>query len=97
MGVYEDRNTILGLRINIENPVNSGDYFVEYEFTGDTWREDAMLVLPHFIDKRGVMLQTLHPFSTSHNLATNQTIETGNLWLNNPYFTVHDLLPFKTS
>jgi hypothetical protein len=97
MGIYEDTATILGLRINIEKPPNSGDFFVEYEFTGDDWKENAMLVLPHFIGKAGVMLQTLHPFSSSHNLTTNQTIKTGNLWLNNPYFTVHDLLPFKTS
>jgi len=92
MGVYEDRNTILGLRINIEKPLNSGDYYIEYEFTGDDWKENAALILPDYIGKTGVMIQTLHPFSTSHNLATDQIINTGNLWLNNPYFKYKDLL-----
>jgi hypothetical protein len=93
MGIYEDRSTILGLRICVEDSA-SGDYFVEYEFTGDTWKEDAVLILPDFIKQTGVIIQTLHPFSTSHNLDTNAKEDVGNLWLNNPYFKIQDLLPF---
>ena len=93
MGIYEDRSTILGLRICVDG--GDGDYFVEYEFTEDTWKENAVLVLPDFLGKSGVIIQTLHPFTTSHNLDTNAKEDVGNLWLNNPYFKIQDLLQFK--
>lgn len=93
MGIYEDRSTILGLRICVKD--EGGDYFVQYEFTGDNWREGAVLVLPDFLGKPDVIIQTLHPFSTSHNLDTSAKEDVGNLWLNNPYFKIQDLLPFK--
>ena len=91
MGVYWDNNAVLGIRICLEQPA-TGDYLVKHEFTGDTWKENAALVLPHFLGKPGVVIQTLHPFSTSHNIATNEKHSTGNLWLNNPYFKYQDLL-----
>jgi hypothetical protein len=93
MGIYEDRSTILGIRICFKGA--NGDYFIEYEFTGDTWKENAVIVLPDFLGKSGVIIQTLHPFTTSHNLDTNAREDVGNLWLNNPYFKIQDLLQFK--
>jgi hypothetical protein len=91
MGVYWDNNAVLGIRICLEQPA-AGDYFVKYEFTGDTWKEDAALILPDFLGKAGVIIQTLHHFSTSHNLTTKEKHNTGDLWLNNPYFKYQDLL-----
>jgi hypothetical protein len=90
MGIYTSDN-ILGLRILIEMPHGSGDYFVEYEFTDPNWKQQAMYYLPEFRGKSGVKIQTLHPFSTSHNLQTGATHEPGNLWLDNFTINANDL------
>ena len=48
MGIYTDDTTILGVRILVETPPISGDYYVKYEFVGDNWKYNASKILPHF-------------------------------------------------
>jgi hypothetical protein len=90
MGIYTGED-ILGLRILIEMPHGGGDYFVKYEFTAPNWKQQAMYYLPEFRGKPGVKIQTLHPFSTSYNIQTGKTQDTGNLWLDNFNIRVEDL------
>ncbi len=90
MGIYTGED-ILGLRILIENPNGSGDYYVKYEFTDPEWKYQAMYYLPQFRGKPGVKIQTLHPFTTSHNIQTGRTHEPGNLWLDNFNININDL------
>lgn len=91
MGIYTDDTTILGVRILVETPINSGDYYVKYEFIGDNWKYNASKILPHFLNQNDVKIQTLHPFSTSYNLTTGQTMEPGNIWLDNHLFRLENL------
>lgn len=90
MGIYTD-NAIIGLRILMEMPHGGGDYFVKYEFTDPNWRAMSLQVLPHFLGQKGVKIQTLHPFSTSHNINTGKIEEPGNIWLDNFYVTLESL------
>jgi hypothetical protein len=91
MGIYTD-NTILGIRILVETQHGGGsDYYVSYEFINENWKENAINTLPHYLGKPGVKIQTLHPFSSSHNLYTGQKMEPGNIWLDNNYFKLEDL------
>jgi hypothetical protein len=90
MGIYTDE-LIIGLRILIEMPHGGGDYYVKYEFTDVNWKIEASQILPHFFGKSGVKIQTLHPFSTSHNIQTGKTEEPGNIWIDNFYFKLEDL------
>jgi hypothetical protein len=92
MGIYSDTSTILGIRILIQAPELNGDYFVKHEFSGDRWKERAARVLPYFINLKEVKLQTLHPFSTSHDLYTGEERTPGSLWFDNHYFKLDDLL-----
>lgn len=91
MGIYTDDTTILGLRILIEMPYGGGDYYVKYEFTDTNWKQQAIKILPQFLGQKDVKIQTLHPFSSSHNLYTGQISEPSNLWLDNNYFKLDDL------
>jgi hypothetical protein len=91
MGIYTD-DSILGLRILIEMPHGGGDYYVKYEFTDPNWRQDAIYYLPQFLGKAGVKVQTLHPFTTSHNIQTGAVREPGNLWLDNFHITIEELM-----
>jgi hypothetical protein len=90
MGIYTD-DAIIGLRILVEMPHGGGDYFVKYEFIDPNWRALALQVLPHFLGQKGVKIQTLHPFSTSHNINTGDIQEPGNIWLDNFYITLESL------
>ena len=90
MGIYTD-DTIIGLRILIETPKMGGDYYVEYEFTEINWKQLALIYLPQYIGKPGVKIQTLHPFSTSHNIQTGTTHEPSNIWLDNYLIKIEDL------
>jgi hypothetical protein len=92
MGIYYNTNLILGLRILLLIPNNFNNYYyVKYEFTGDNWRKDAMRIVSHYIDKEGVKIQTLHPFSESFNIQTGQINEASNIWLDNYYLNKNDL------
>jgi hypothetical protein len=91
MGIYTDDHIILGVRVLIEKPQSSHNFFVEYEFSGDKWKENALEVLPYYLGKTGVKIQTLHSFSTSHNVQTGQEITPGNIWLDNQLFKITDL------
>jgi hypothetical protein len=90
MGIYTGES-ILGLRILIEMPHGGGDYYVKYEFTDVNWKQQAIYYLPQFIGQKGIKIQTLHPFSTSHNLQTGKQETPGTLWLDNFYITVEQL------
>jgi hypothetical protein len=81
---------MLGLRILIETS-HGGDYYVKYEFTDANWKQQAIYYLPQFSGKPGVKIQTLHPFSTSHNLHTGKEETPGTLWLDNFYITIENL------
>jgi hypothetical protein len=92
MGIYEDRHTILGIRILVEEPINSNDYYIKYEYTGDNWESLVANVLPYYLGNKQVKIQTLHPFSSSHNVYTGKTHDVGSLWLDNINFKLEDLL-----
>ena len=91
MGIYSDSGTILGVRILIGTPEYNGDFNVKHEFTGEDWIINALRVLPYYLGKRDVKIQTLHSFSTSYNLITGQYKEPGNIWLDNHYLKLEDL------
>jgi hypothetical protein len=91
MGIYSDDKVILGLRILIEMPHGGADYYVKHEFANPNWREQAINYLPQFAGKPGVKIQTLHPFTTSHNIQTGKTHTPGNLWLDNFHITAEEL------
>lgn len=86
-----DSGTILGVRILIGTPELNSHFNVKYEFIGDDWILNALHVLPYYLGKRDVQIQTLHPFSTSYNLTTGEYKEPGNLWLDNNYLKLEDL------
>lgn len=90
MGIYSDDAVILGVRILIEDPVNSGDFYTKHEFIGPNWKIDAAQHFCYYYGKAGVRFQTLHPFSTSHNLRTGKTEEPGEIWLNNSFIKPAD-------
>lgn len=91
MGIYSNDNIILGLRILIEMPHGGGDYYVKYEFTDTSWKEDAIKILPDFLGQENVKIQTLHSFTSSHNIITGKISEPTNIWLDNFYITLKDL------
>ncbi len=90
MGIYSDDAVILGIRILIEEPYNSGNFFAKHEFTGPNWKQDAANHVLFYFGKAGVRFQTLHPFSTSHNLNTGEKHEPGEIWLNNSFIKPAD-------
>ncbi len=94
MGIYSEPGTILGIRILIEAPQLNGDFYVKYEFTGDDWTLNASRVLPHYLGKKDVKIQTLHPFSTSYNLTSGQETVPGNLWLDNHHLKLKDIYKY---
>ena len=70
-----------------------GDQLTDkHEFTGSNWKKDAMRVVSYYFALKDVKIQTLHPFSTSYNITTGQKKEPANLWLDNIYIKVEDLL-----
>ena len=79
MGIYTDQTTILGIRILIEEPVDSGDYYVKHTFTGPNWQKKSFNTVCNFTAGSNVKIQTLHPSSTSYG----EKRETCNLWLDN--------------
>lgn len=91
MGIYTDESIFLGLRILIETQQGTSDYYVYNEFTDANWKTEASRILPHFLGKSGVKIQTLHPFSTSHNIQTGKTEEPRNIWIDNFYLKLEDL------
>lgn len=91
MGIYSDSGTILGVRILIEAPELNRDYYVKYEFIGEDWALNASKVIPYYLGRKDVKIQTLHPFSTSYNLTTGQETAPGNLWLDNHHLKLEDL------
>jgi hypothetical protein len=88
MGIYTDEATIVGIRILIEEPVNSGDYYVNHEFTGPNWQKKSFNTISNFIGRNNVKIQTLHPSSTSYG----EERESCNLWLDNKDIKLESLL-----
>ena len=88
MGIYTDQTTILGIRILIEEPVDSGDYYVKHTFTGPNWKKNSFNTVSNFIRGSNVKIQILHPSSTSYG----DEREPGYLWLDNKDIKVEDLL-----
>lgn len=91
MGIYSDELTVLGLRILKSKTGNQDDYYVEYEFTGPNWKRNALLVVPSYMGLANIKFQTLHPFSSSHDINTGFKTESSTIWLNNLQFKVEDL------
>ncbi len=85
-------NSILGVRILVEIPHLNTEYYVEYEFTGDKWKENAIKILPKYLGYKDVKIQTLHSFTPSYNLHTGQIIKPGCIWFDNFYFKLEDIL-----
>ena len=81
---------IIGVRI-LYRISKSDDYNILYEFTGDQWQKKCLKILSDHIGLKDVKIQTLHPFSTSFHLQTGQIQEPGDIWLDNPYFTIDSL------
>lgn len=77
---------IKGLRILVANPPDYKQYFVQYEFTGKTWRESAKTVLPNLIGRDGVRIQTAHPY-----LLEDGTNSDNYIWVYNESIFVCDL------
>ena len=85
-----DYGQIIGVRILVKLPQDN-DYLVQFEFKGDNWQKRALRVISEYIGVDRVKIQTLHPFSTSYHLQTGQIQEPGDIWIDNPYFTVDNL------
>jgi hypothetical protein len=82
---------ILGLRIIMETPLNSGNFYIQYEFTGNNWKRNAAAYLPYYMGRRDIRLQTLHHFTSSYDIETGQKYNVGNIWLENIYIRPHHL------
>jgi hypothetical protein len=82
---------IIGVRVLVEEPSNSGIFCTKYEFSGIGWKTMAISVLSNLIEQNQIKIQTLHSFSTSYNLYTGDKKTIGELWLDNPYFKLDDL------
>jgi hypothetical protein len=93
MGIYTDKLTILGVRILIYDNHDEA-YYVRYEFSEESWRENAVVILPNFLGKTGIKIQTLHPFTSSLCLQSGRISEPSDIWLDNPLFKLEDILPF---
>lgn len=92
MSINSDDNQILGVRVLIEMPHGGEDYYVKYEFIGTNWKYNAIKILPQFLQQPGVKIQTLHLFSSSHNLYAGKIAEQGNIWIDNFYFNLDSLV-----
>lgn len=86
MGIYEDTTQLLGLRILTCNPDDDA-FYSKYEFVGLNWKKIALEILPEYIGKSGVLIQTLHPVSYSF-----QDNKHGTIWLNNNNIKLEDLI-----
>jgi len=84
MGIYTDKATILGIRILIEEPVDSGDYYVKHTFSGPNWKKNSFNTISNFIGCNNVKIQTLHP--------SDKERESCNLWLDNKDIKLENLL-----
>jgi hypothetical protein len=73
---------MIGLRILIETPYNSGNFYIQYEFTGPNWKRNAISYLPYYMGRRDIRFQTLHHFTSSE---TGAKYDVGDLWLENIY------------
>lgn len=85
-------SSIIGIRILIEIPQLTTEYYVKYEFTGNKWKESAIKILPDYLGYKDVKIQTLHLFTSSCNLYTGQIMKPSNIWLDNFYFKLEDIL-----
>jgi hypothetical protein len=81
---------IIGVRILIRIP-NSDEYYIKYEFKYDNWNENAINILSQYIGLNTIKIQTLHCFSKSYHLQSGQIQDPGDIWLDNPYFTIDSL------
>ena len=86
MNLNYNPNIIKGLRILVANPPYYDQYFVQYEFSGKTWRESAKAVLPNLIDRVGVRIQTAHPYILGDDNDIDNCI-----WMYNESIFVYDL------
>ena len=87
MRFYTDYGQIIGIRI-LNKVLHSDEYNILYEFKGTDWQERCLQILSEYIGLKDVKIQTLHPFSTSLHLQTGLIHEPGDIWLDNPYFTI---------
>jgi hypothetical protein len=92
MKISNDILTILGVRILCQQPNSKYDYYIEYEFSGESWKRKAIFVIPLFLNKIDVKFQTLHSFSSSINLQTGKKTEPFCVWLDNHMFNFDDLI-----
>ena len=74
-----------GLRILIETPFNSGNFYIQYEFTGNNWKKNAASYLPYYMGRRDIRFQTLHHFTASYDIETGRKYDVGDIWLENIY------------
>ncbi len=86
MNINYNPKIIKGLRILVANPPDYEQYFVQYEFTGKTWKESAKAVLPNIIGREGVRIQTAHPYIIGDEEDSNNVI-----WIYNESIFVCDL------
>lgn len=92
MGIYTDQITILGVRILILMPKSEYDFSIEYEFKDSQWKNEAVRILPYYLGKPDVKIQTLHYFTSSHNIQTGQITDPTTIWLDNFNFKLEDLI-----
>lgn len=91
MGIYAESGSIQGLRILRSRRGDIDSFYTEHEFTGPNWKTKALFVVSNYLGQPNVIFQTLHPFSTSHNLNTGQKSGPSQIWLNNIHFKIQDL------
>jgi hypothetical protein len=84
MGIYEDNTQLLGLRILTCN-ADDNAFYTKHEFTGLNWKQRALEIIPNYIGKTGVLIQTLH--RVSYSLDNGH----GTIWLNNQNINLEDL------
>jgi hypothetical protein len=92
MKISNDILTILGVRILRQQPNSIYDYYIEYEFSGESWKRKAIFVVPLFLNKIDIKFQTLHSFGSSIHLQTGKQSEPFCVWLDNNLFDLNDLI-----
>ncbi len=80
--MFYNPKIIKGLRILIASEPDYDKYYVHYEFTSNEWKECTKMILKDIAGKKGVRIQTAHPYL--HN--DNETI-----WVYNDTLFYDDL------
>jgi hypothetical protein len=89
MGIYENTSIVFGARILTHNTEDQA-YYVKYQFLGKDWQKNAIPILKEFINNNDVIIQLLHPATTTFNPADINLLEA--IWLNTTTNKIQEII-----